>query len=334
MAKLLVGGTGAMTRFGRFAWGLLFYEVAVALWGTYVRATGSGAGCGKHWPLCNGEILPRSVRVETVIELSHRASSGGALLLTAILFAWALRAYPRGYPVRRGAAAAAFFMVTEAAIGAALVLFELVAHDASAKRALSVSMHLVNTFLLLASTALTAWWASGGEPIRIRGQGALGWTTGVPLAAMFLVGVSGAVTALGDTLFPSASVAAGIGHDFAADSSWFVRLRVLHPLLALATAAMIVVAAGMTRNLRPSRAVRILSRAASGLAIAQVSAGLLDVLTLAPIWVQLVHLLLAYAVWTALVLTAAAALSAHRLPPRAPAPRGLPGQEGEPADAV
>jgi heme A synthase len=298
-----------MTRFARFAWALLAYDVGVVAWGAYVRATGSGAGCGRHWPLCNGEIMPRAPRVETLVELSHRVSSGAALVLTAILLVWSLRAYPRGHVVRRGAAAAATFMIAEVLIGAALVLFELVARDASAKRALSVSLHLVNTFLLLASTAVTAWWASGGAPIRLRGHGAVAWTTGLPLLAMLFVGTSGAVTALGDTLFPSASLASGFARDFAPGAHLFLRLRALHPLLAAVTAAMIVVAAGITRTLRPTRSVRNLTRTAASLAVAQVAAGLLDVATLAPVWLQMVHLVLADAVWLALVLSGAAALS-------------------------
>src|ERR1700681_3305989 len=110
-----------MTRFARFAWGLLVYDVAVAAWGTYVRATGSGAGCGRHWPLCNGEFGPHAPRVETLVELSHRVSSGGALVLTAVLLVWSLRAYRPGHLVRRGAATTMAFMVAEAAIGAGLV---------------------------------------------------------------------------------------------------------------------------------------------------------------------------------------------------------------------
>jgi heme A synthase len=299
-----------MTRFARFAWGLLAYDMGVVAWGAYVRATGSGAGCGRHWPLCNGEVVPRAPRAETLVELTHRVSSGTALVLTVLLFVWSLRAYPRGHLVRRGAGAAAAFMIAEALIGAGLVLFELVAHDASVKRALSVSLHLFNTFLLLASTALTAWWASGGAPVRTRGQGAVAWTTGLPLAAMLFVGTTGAVTALGDTLFPPTSIASGFAQDFAPSAHLFVRLRALHPLLATLTAALVVVATGITRTLRPLPPVRIMGRAAAVLAVTQVAAGLLDVVTLAPVWLQMVHLLLADAVWIALVLTAAAAMRA------------------------
>jgi heme A synthase len=323
------------TGFARFAWGLLAYDVGVAAWGAYVRATGSGAGCGRHWPLCNGEVVPRAPRIETLVELSHRISSGVALGATLVLLGWALRAYPARHVVRRGAAFAAAFMAAEALIGAALVLFALVAHNASSTRVLSVSLHLVNTFLLLGSTALTAWWAAGGGRIRLRGQGAVAWATLLPLAAVLAVGTTGALTALGDTLFPSANLAAGIAQDFESGAPWLVRLRAFHPILAAATALLVVLAAPFVRARRPGRAAGLFSRASVALVVLQVAAGLLDVASLAPVWVQLVHLVLADAVWIALVLGGAAALSAEAglpsrpLPPPERAPQGLRGGLGE-----
>ena len=197
-----VGGTAAFPPgTARFAWGLLGYEILVVAWGAYVRASGSGAGCGRHWPTCNGDIIPRAPRIETLIELSHRLSSGGALIGTLVLLVLAIRAYPRGHRVRRGAW----------------------------------------------TTAVTAWWASGGGPARLRGQRPVVLTIGSVLFAMLFVGASGAVTALGDTLFPSApsaSLAAGIAQDFAAGAHLFVRLRAIHPMLAVTTAAAIVLTMG------------------------------------------------------------------------------------------
>jgi heme A synthase len=304
-----------MPRFARFAWGLLAYDVVVVAWGAFVRATGSGAGCGRHWPTCNGDIVPHAPRVETLIEVSHRLSSGTAFVLTAALLVWALRAYPRGHRVRGGAVVAMALMAGEALIGAGLVLFELVAHDASMKRALSMSVHLVSTFLLLGSMTLTAFWASGGRALNLRGQRGVGLSLAIPLSGMLVVGASGAVTALGDTLFPSApsaSVAAGLAQDFAPGAHLFVRLRAIHPMLAVATAAAIVVAASVVRQLRPVRSVEVTSRVASGLAAVQVCAGLLDVALKAPVWMQLVHLVLADCVWIALVLTGAVALNEER----------------------
>ncbi len=323
-------GAPTMNRFARSAWGVLAYDVAVAAWGAYVRATGSGAGCGRHWPLCNGEIIPRAPRVQTLVELSHRVTSGIALLLTAALFAWALRAYPRGHRVRRGATAALALMVAEALLGAMLVLFELVAHDASMKRALSVSLHLSNTFLLLASTALTAFWASGGAPVRVRGQGPMRWVVAVPLAATLLVGATGALTALGDTLFPAASLASGVAQDLLPGAHLFVRLRALHPVLAVLDATLLVVGASGMRAMRGGQPLRGLSLALSGLAVAQVGGGLLDVALLAPVWLQLVHLVLADSVWIALVLASAAALAADDARPFADGASGAEHVEERP----
>jgi heme A synthase len=297
-----------MDRFARFAWALLGVDVAVVAWGAYVRATGSGAGCGAHWPLCNGEVIPRAPRIETLVELSHRLSSGLAMVLTVVLLVWAFRAYPRRHVVRTAAVVTTCLMMGEALIGAGLVLLQLVARDESLRRAMSVSLHMCNTFLLLGATALTAWWASGGARVRFRGQRAVLWALGIPLAAMFLVGVSGTVTALGDTLFPPTSLAAGLAQDFAPGEPLFIRLRTIHPILALSTGVAIVIAGGFVRALRPSRAVRTLSRATAAVVVAQVAAGLLDVALRAPVWLQLVHLALADGVWILLVLTAASAL--------------------------
>ena len=161
-------------RFTRYAWLVLAANVAVVLWGAAVRATGSGAGCGRHWPLCNGEVLPRAPRLETVIELAHRLSSGVALLLVAGLAVAAFRARPPGHPARKAAALSLAFMLSEAAVGAALVLFRLVADNQSMARAMFMGTHLVNTFFLLAALTLTAHFAAGGAPLRLRGQGWLG----------------------------------------------------------------------------------------------------------------------------------------------------------------
>src|SRR5258707_636964 len=84
-------------RFARFAWGVLAYNVAVILWGALVRATGSGAGCGGHWPLCNGKVLPKVSQIATVIELTHRVMSGVALVLVAVMFTRARKLFARGH---------------------------------------------------------------------------------------------------------------------------------------------------------------------------------------------------------------------------------------------
>jgi heme A synthase len=295
-------------RFSRYAWGVLAYSIAVILWGAYVRGTGSGAGCGAHWPLCNGEVIPLSPRLETMIEFMHRLSSGLTLVLVAGLLIWAFRAIPRGHPVRTGAVLSAVFVVTEALVGAGLVLFELVAGNASMARAFSVSIHLANTFLLLASLALTAWWASGGRRLQLRNQGKVGWGMGVAALSVLLLGVSGAVTALGDTLFPAASLAQGVAQDLSPAANFMIRLRIFHPLMAIAAGALVTVLAIAIASTRPLEATRRFATILVGLFGMQLLAGVVNLLLLAPLWMQQIHLLLADLVWITLVLLGAATL--------------------------
>ncbi len=324
-----------MSRFAKFAWGLLAYNLMVIAWGAYVRASGSGAGCGAHWPLCNGEVLPRSPGAEMLVELSHRVTSGLSLFLVLGLAIAGHRAYPRGARVRRAAWASFGFVMAEALIGAGLVLFELVAHDQSMKRALSMALHLTNTFFLLGALTLTAYWASGGARVSWRRQGALGWVLGAAMVGMIILGSSGAITALGDTLFPAHSVTEGLAQDLSTGAHLFVRLRILHPVIATAVAALVLLAATLARLQRPR--TRAFSYLVSGLVLMQMAAGILNVWLLAPIFMQLVHLLLADSVWISLVLLTAAALAPEEEAtgaddpsprPARPHPRALQDREG------
>jgi heme A synthase len=305
-------------RFSRVASAILAFNLAVIGWGAFVRATGSGAGCGAHWPLCNGEIIPRAPRIETIIELSHRVSSGLAILLIAGLALWGWRTRAKGDLASRAALVSLLFVATEALIGAALVLLRLVAYDASLQHAASMALHLMNTFLLLASLTLTVHFAAGHAPRRIvslRRQGALPWVLAVALGATLMVGTSGAIAALGDTLFPSRSLALGVAQDFSATANVLLRLRALHPLLAVIAGVLTVGTAAAVRALRPTERVRNSARLVVMAFVVQLAVGLLNLVLLAPVWMQLVHLLLADAAWIALVLLAAEALgaSAHHV---------------------
>lgn len=290
-----------LSKFARYAWVVLAYNILVVLWGAFVRATGSGAGCGSHWPLCNGQVVPRSPQVETIIEFSHRLSSGMALLLIIVLFVAAWRTHPKKYPVRIAAALSFFFVITEALVGAALVLFEWVAQDISTGRVISISVHLVNTFLLLASLTLTAWFSSGGQALRIIGRERLALKYGVCLAGIILIGVTGAVTALGDTLFPSSSLAEGLRQDFSGTSHYLLRLRIWHPVVAVLVAIYSGFIALRELRLNTDRSSRRIAMVFGSFLVLQLGAGLLNVLLLAPVWMQLVHLLLADLVWISMI---------------------------------
>ena len=296
-------------RYATYAWATLVAILGVILWGAFVRATGSGAGCGSHWPLCNGEVVPRSPTTATLIELGHRLTSGLAALLVVGLVAGAWRGFPRGHAVRRGALAALVLMVLEALIGAGLVLLEHVAGDASIARAWWVSGHLVNTFLLVAALTLTAWGATHDARLSLRGAGTLAAVLAAALAAVLVVGVSGAVTALGDTLFPAASLAEGEAQTFSDTAHLFVRLRVWHPLLALAAGGLVLAAAQHAGRARPSAPVSRAARLALGALVLQIGVGVANVTFLAPVPLQLLHLLLADLLWIALIVLAATALA-------------------------
>lgn len=294
-----------LSRFAKFAWAVLIWNVIVVLWGAFVRATGSGAGCGNHWPLCNGEVVPTAPQVETLIELSHRLTSGVALIGVLILLIWAFRAFPKGHPVRWGAVASAFFIISESLVGAGLVIFGWVADDTSAERALVVSIHLFNTFLLLASLAVTAWWASGQRPVALQSRGWIVWALRAGLLGVLVIGISGAITALGDTLFPAASLAEGLRQDMDPSQHFLVQLRIYHPLLSILVGVYLLVLTRVLRSQETDVTVNKLSRALAIVIVVQLAAGFVNVLLLAPVWMQIVHLLLADLVWISLVLLSA-----------------------------
>jgi len=308
-----------VSRLAPLAWTTLAWNLAVILWGAFVRATGSGAGCGAHWPLCNGEVVPRAAEAATLIEFTHRATSGVALVLVFALAIRVFRNRPRGHAARRAATASVVLILTEALVGAGLVLFELVAENESVARALFMAVHLVNTFLLLAALTLTARFADEPEPggaapgdrPRNDQPAGPGWTITATLLALILVGTSGAVAALGDTLYPAESLRAGLAQDLSPTASVLVRLRVLHPVLALLGALAVWAATARALRTTPSERARRWAWTAAGLTLAQVGAGVLNVALLAPVWMQLLHLLLADLLWIALVLLASHARGAE-----------------------
>jgi cytochrome c oxidase assembly protein subunit 15 len=269
----------------------------VVLWGAFVRATGSGAGCGNRWPLCNGAMVPRAPRIETIIEFTHRATSGLALASVAALCIWAFRLFPRGHRARTYAALSVVFLIAEALLGAGLVLFQYVEHNASAGRAAYLSAHLVNTQILLAMLTLTAWF--GADPVSRLWRG-VPRLVAAALPMAIVVAVSGAIAALGYTLFPATSVASGMRHEFSQTASVIERLRIVHPVLAVVGGAILLgaaLAAMRSGRASASRAGTILSV----LVFLQLAAGALNIALLAPVWMQLLHLLLADLLWIALV---------------------------------
>lgn len=261
-----------------YAWAVLGINVFVVLWGALVRATGSGAGCGAHWPTCNGEVVPTAPQLATIIEFTHRATSGLALLAVLGLVIWAFRAFPKGHELRLGAMLSGVFILTEALIGAGLVLLKHVADNPSVYRGWSLSLHLANTFTLLAVLAMTAYG-------RVRRPSS--WTL---LAVFTLLGISGAIAALGDTLFPSANWT----QDFSPSAHLFIRLRIFHPAIAaLATAYALYTVFRQPRTFGYLMLLAI---------VVQIMVGIMNLTLMAPVWLQLIHLAVADSVWVLAVL--------------------------------
>jgi heme a synthase len=295
------------THFRFYAWAVLIFHLGVVVWGAFVRASNSGAGCGEHWPLCNGQILPRAPLTATLIEFSHRLTSGVALVSVVVLVIWAYRVFPRGHGVRRGALLAVVCTIMECAIGAALVLLRMVEANASLSRGLWLAAHLMNTLFLLAALSVTAWLAttdhrpSFPSPQLQRLRQVFGLST----AGFVIAAILGGFAALGDTLVVSTSLTESIRADFSPFSNIFVRLRFLHPVVAGALGiCLLVVAFRVTTSCWTTAVARRLSATMAVLVVLQFSLGVADIALKTPTWLQLIHLLTADLLWIAFVLLA------------------------------
>ncbi len=306
-------------RYERYVWAVLAYTILVILWGAFVRATGSGAGCGDHWPLCNGEVIPRAPMLETIIEFSHRLTSGVLMLMVLGMTVFAFRLYPKGHIVRVGAVLSIVFVIIEALFGAALVLFELVADNSSMARAVAMSIHLINTLLLVAFVTMTGMWARGVDRPQFAGRGRVLGLIVLGVCMMLLLGASGAIAALGDTLFPAASLQEGMAQKFDPSAHFLIRLRVLHPVIAIVTGAVMVVIAQALVLLRPEASILRARWVLLGSYVAQLVLGVINVILLAPIPIQLIHLLLADVIWVVFIMMVTLALTRSADPVPSPA---------------
>lgn len=278
-----------------YAAAVLGFMVLVILWGAVVRATGSGAGCGDRWPLCNGDFFPHHPRIATIIEFTHRSMSGICTILVAALISWTFVARPRGDGARKAAVWSGVLLITEALLGAVLVLGGYVDRNTSDMRVLVQCVHFTNTMLLLGALSLTWWWlrvpAAAG---RLSGDGTrsrrVAW---VAMVLTILTGATGSVAALADTLFPSPSLREGLAQDFAANSPLLVHMRWLHPLVAFLA---LVAAIMLCRHLSRRGALWI-----GALLALQIVLGVADIVALAPVTLQVLHLLGADLFWIALV---------------------------------
>lgn len=303
-AGVIAAGTKGLSRsgFAVFAWIVLAYNIPVILWGAYVRVSFSGDGCGAHWPFCNGQLIPQKMSVPTMIELTHRLMTGLDSFLVIAMTVLAFVLFPKKHAVRRYSVWSLIFLFIEALLGAGLVLFRMVARDQSAGRAWYLSAHLTNTLLLLAALTMVAWVAHRDVAwLRVRNfsRPIFGG-----LIITIFVAVTGAVAALGDMLYPAASLPAGLRQDFSSSAGALLRLRTLHPLFAVAGAAYLLwlAAPGIKQNVNgPWKTASAMLACA---VIVQLAAGMVNLSLLAPIWMQLTHLFIADLLWIAVVVLA------------------------------
>ncbi len=290
----------------RFSWDVLAYFIAVILWGAVTRATGAGNGCGNHWPLCNGTVMQHSVSVDTIIEFTHRITSGISFFALVALLAWTFARTARGHMARPAAVAALIFTVIEAILGALLVKLGLTAQSQSPLRAPYLALHFTNTLLLMAALTLTAHMLGrrvGYMRPSIRLVAPFG--TLVCICAVLVVGVTGSLAALGDTLFPAHSLSAAMAQDFSAKSAWLVQWRWMHPTAAVLASVFFFWLVVRAWQRSPHWNNRNLAALILILLALQYSLGALNVLLLAPVWLQITHLLGADVLWVALVVLAA-----------------------------
>jgi cytochrome c oxidase assembly protein subunit 15 len=278
------------------------FMVLVILQGAVVRATGSGAGCGNHWPLCNGDFIPHHPRVATIIEFMHRSLTGVCTWLVIGLIAWVFLAREKGNIARRAVVWTGILLLTEGALGAVLVKGGYVESNASNMRVFVQCIHFSNTMMLLGAMTLTWWWLRERQPMALEGSSRmLAW---IALAATVVVGATGSVAALADTLFPATDLKLALMQDFAATAPLIVRMRWLHP-----AASVIALACAVWVSYRVKAHV---ARWVIGLIALQILLGVTDVLLLAPTWMQVLHLLGADLYWIALVATCSSVFVSER----------------------
>ncbi|HEY0462460.1 MAG TPA: COX15/CtaA family protein [Pyrinomonadaceae bacterium] len=308
-----------LSKFAKYAWFVLAYNLVVIVWGVFLRASLSGDGCGEHWLTCGGEVIPSVPQLKTQIEFFHRITSSLAgivvigLLVSAIV-KWFREKSAHNALLLKMSVVSLVFIIIEGIVGGLLVLTGNTAANWTPTRPFWMAAHLVNTFTLIAVLALTAWFASGGKSfsfLNVPRKVLLLLTAAV--VGIFIVGMSGSIAALSSMLFPSSTLSEGIARDFSASSHYILRLRVFHPILSVLTGVFLIFLAGWTKSrAKESASVRRWSNILSGLVLLQFASGAVTLLTLAPVVMQLVHLFLADAVWIAFVLMAAGFLSEQK----------------------
>jgi cytochrome c oxidase assembly protein subunit 15 len=286
------------------AWSVLWLTVAVVIGGALVRATDSGAGCGESWPICGGQFIPEIGNHHTAIEVSHRLMTGLLGIALVSVFLLVRRDFPKEHRLRRAVFAAGVLLVIESLLGASLVLFGWVEFDASIARLIVVPLHLVNTFLLVGAMTLVGFFASGGRGFRVdlskrRDQLVVGG-----LGIVLVMGATGALNALADTLIQSDALAAAVPGEIQVTEPVLRQIRAIHPFVAIIGGLALFMLVRYLA-LEAGRTVQWLALGIQGVIWLQFFIGLLNIALEVPLELQLIHLFVADLLWIATVLLGA-----------------------------
>jgi heme A synthase len=307
----------AERKFVKFAVFVLLYNLLVIAWGAFVRISFSGDGCGSHWPLCNGELLPNFANIKTAVEFSHRISSGLVLPLTIAMIVLAYRSFGPKHSATKWSWATLLFVCVSATVGMLLVKFGWVGKDDSMGRAITLAAHLLNTMLLIGALCAAIWYGSGRPKVAMKGLA--GWIVVVGSLALLFVGMSGAVTSLGDTIFPRNNSMQVISEGLSPTGHFLLRLRIWHPFIAVAAALILFFATIVLADICERSEVRKFGRWVIGLVVLQLLVGLANVWLKAPAAMAIAHLLIADLLW---IFTIRLWLSAVESPKRSPVTAG------------
>lgn len=297
-------------KLAKFAWSVLVYNIIVVVWGVFLRASKSGDGCGQHWLTCHGEVVPSAPQLKTVIEFTHRVMSGLDFFIVLALMILILLNFRKGEQIRKFAVVSFIFIVTEALIGAGLVLTGNTAGTYTAFRPFWAIGHLINTFILIGALSLTAWLASTEKTLSFQVERKILWFLGLGIVGFLLVGSSGALAALSSMLYETTSLTEGLQQDLSSESPILLRLRISHPILSILFGVGLVFLAGwLKKQVEGKLEVGRWSNILMVLVLSQIAFGALTLLMKAPILMQLGHLLLADLMWIAFILMSASYLA-------------------------
>lgn len=254
----------------------------VLVLGATVTSTGSGEGCGDHWPLCHGKPYPPLER-EAIIEWTHRfvTSVEGFFLFGASIGAWRLR---RRIPILRLLAPLTVFtLLLQSGMGAWAVKYS--------QSSTVLALHFGISLTAFATTVLM-WRAlreDGAAEHRPAPPAAFQVATWATLILVYLVAYSGAYMRHSDAQLACTTWPLCNG-EVAPGFSGAVGVAFAHRLAALGAVVAIGALAWWASKLRDSRPdLHTLTVAALILVLSQATSGAVLIWTRISLFSALLH---------------------------------------------